>query len=91
MQGEGSAEEEEEEDEYTQAMLQELRGSKVLEGFTKRSDIMADGASFNARPKKSGHDEDEEEDLDLDLNLVSNFLESFASQEVGVEFAAMFR
>jgi hypothetical protein len=59
-------------------MLQELKGSSVLDGFTKMRDV-APPAAGSAR---TGRDEQDDEELDLDLNLVSNFLESFAAQEV---------
>ncbi len=48
----------------------------MFAGYTKASE-------FAASTNRGDDDDDEDDDeLDVDLNLVSNFLESFSSQEV---------
>jgi hypothetical protein len=86
--------------EEMEAQLQaELKESTILQGFTTSTSKQSDLSGKPSHPPHSNnqgggtdngnaHKEEEEEDadeIDLDMNLVSNFLQSYASQDVSIQ------
>ena len=72
-------------------MLHELKQSTVFSGLSTKGDAIASTTkkdSGNTTCKATAIDgeeqdgDDEDDEIDLDFNLVSNFIESFSSQEV---------